>query len=305
MKSKSGLGSKDGYKEVYINADEDRDTRRIKSMLRKIGAHCRGLGLETQMKGTRIYIGDSLYDGNDPESIPLRFRPTGLVTTWVQPKHGRNRYTRHERKKSAEVPDLSLQHDSNRQQKGAGVMPFYEQETTSGITFCGSRSIFSSLYKCNIEYEGATYHCAEQFFQWLRCKDSDDQDRADRVMKCMDGMEARDIGDSCTDKEDWTTRQIGCMELAHNIKYRQNTMERKALLESGNTPLILASSDKFWGGNASYNSIKYHDQSWTGDNTLGSVLAALRSTLRKEERENEKQQNAEGGAGNPKSQGGD
>ena len=101
-------------------------------------------------------------------------------------------------------------------------------------------------------------------------------------------MEARDLGDGCIDKEDWDTRKVGCMELAHNIKYRLNAMERKALLESGNTPLILASTDKFWGGNASYNSIKYHDQTWNGDNTLGSILAALRSTLRREDRDAEK-----------------
>ena len=62
MKVKSSLvGSK-----IYINADEDRETRKIKYVLRQIAKHCR----------SSIEIANTLYDGKQPYRIPARFRPS-------------------------------------------------------------------------------------------------------------------------------------------------------------------------------------------------------------------------------------
>ena len=80
LRLKSGLMRCPDYENVFINADEEPNTRRLKGYVRKVGKHCReNLDCEVTLKGICILINGVLYDSRQPDKIPERFKPDDLL----------------------------------------------------------------------------------------------------------------------------------------------------------------------------------------------------------------------------------
>ena len=285
LSSKSLLAGNDNYTNVYVNADEDRETRCIKSMLRKIARHCRDHDINVSLRGTCIEIEDTLYDSKYPMRIPEKLRPKNLVISRRPPKQAKTPEKKGSvspskiRPATPEMPDPELPDERNKHQKKAGIMPLYQQITESGLTFYGARSVFSTLYPVKILHEDIEFHCAEQLYQWIKCQEMDDQQTADKVLRTKDGLEALNESNKCIGGKTWKSKQVAAMELTQHAKFCQNKNEREALIDTSEYPLILAENDAFWGGNAKYNDISYQTEDWDGRNMLGLILCELRDAL--------------------------
>ena len=96
-----------------------------------------------------------------------------------------------------------------------------------------------------IKYEDRVYHCGEQLFQWLKCHEMKDIEKADKILQTTDGLEAMKIGNECVVNKFWKNSKSKAMKLTQELKFRQNADSKGALLNSGDEVLILANQDAF------------------------------------------------------------
>ena len=154
------------------------------------------------------------------------------------------------------------------------------EDTTA---FYSKYAILSNFYPANFSVDGVTYSSIEQLFQCKKVMAAGRDDLASRIMNETDCVIMKRLGDSLHPPHGstWESDKLEIMKLAVYEKFRQNPQLQDALLTTGNTTLVEATRDFFWGAGDTTNSIEVRTKTWKGRNHLGEILMNVRGNLTK------------------------
>ena len=116
--------------------------------------------------------------------------------------------------------------------------------------FWDSSSIFSQWYRCDINYDGFIYNCAEQVMMAKKAALFGDTATELRIRAVSDPAVQKALGRTVTgfDQECWERHRYDIVFTANMHKFIQNPDLRRILMETGQLHLAEASPhDLVWG----------------------------------------------------------
>ena len=141
--------------------------------------------------------------------------------------------------------------------------------------------VFSQWFYHDMEIDGITYNCAEQYMMAMKAKTFNDTASLTKIMASYDPKEQKAIGRQV---KDFDPDMWNCV--AKNYVYRANLEKfsgdlKQYLLETGDRELVEASPyDKIWGIGLAMDNKNLTDKTkWQGTNWLGETLMKVRETL--------------------------
>ena len=101
-------------------------------------------------------------------------------------------------------------------------------------------------------------------------------------MAQTDCLSMMKLGNMVKPKRDstWSQQKEEITKSALTVKFSQNDTLRQKLDATGDRRLVEAVRDYYWGSGATLNSPSLINNTWTGQNSLGKLLAEVRSYLR-------------------------
>lgn len=141
--------------------------------------------------------------------------------------------------------------------------------------------VFSQWFYHDMEIDGVTYNCAEQYMMAMKAKTFNDTASLEKIMGTFDPREQKAYGRKVQgfDADMWNC-------VAKNYVYKANLAKfsgdlKQDLLETGDRELVEASPyDKIWGIGLGMDSKHLTDKTkWQGTNWLGETLMRVRDTL--------------------------
>lgn len=146
-----------------------------------------------------------------------------------------------------------------------------------------TETCLSNFYPCRIEFDGMSFKSSEQLFMYLKAILFNDQEIAERIVKCVTPLESKRLGRKVKmfNQDSWDKAKSSVMFLALYHKFRQNPDLKNYLLMTKDSILAEASPyDKIWGIGLGIEYPERFDYSkWRGENLLGKVLMDVRKQL--------------------------
>lgn len=151
-----------------------------------------------------------------------------------------------------------------------------------GIAFQSEHAWPSNFFPTKIELQGMTFASAEHAYQYSRATKLGKTGLAKMIMRAKNGKAAKQLGSQVDSNDKWDSVKIDVMRVIITEKFMQNPVLCDKLVGSGQTTLIEATLDGFWGARATPTSKSLKQGTWTGANFLGKILAETRDELRRE-----------------------
>ena len=129
------------------------------------------------------------------------------------------------------------------------------------------------------------FKSAEHIYQYEKCSTLVNNTLAKKVMETNTAAEAKmlvkfNLSVDELDLNVWNSVNIEIMESILKAKAESYPLFKSALLESGDSLLVEATSDRFWGCGMSPSNVKNTQKNFfKGENKLGELLMKLRSDL--------------------------
>ena len=155
-------------------------------------------------------------------------------------------------------------------------------ETEDVVVFFTKNAIFSNLHPIDIQIEGHTYNCNEQYYQSSKALFFNDEDAAAEIKKETDPYNMIQISKTIKGYKHtvWENQSRKVLIRANEAKYRQSEKASQKLQATGTRRLGEASADKTFGTGVGLFSKKATDQgAWVGTNMMGSILEEIRDKL--------------------------
>lgn len=133
------------------------------------------------------------------------------------------------------------------------------------MRFRDEYAFLSSMYMCNVEYNGVVYPSAENAFQAAKCVSEEDK----KIFRTCTPVQAKRLGRRVQLRPDWNKERVHVMlHIVYN-KFSQN-VELKQKLLNITEPIIEENTwnDTFWGV---CNNV--------GQNMLGKILTFVKNKL--------------------------
>lgn len=163
---------------------------------------------------------------------------------------------------------------------------FQHVVTDSHVYFWHAPS-FGNFTLCPFEMRGQHFNCSEQAFMWMKAKEFNDDDTADKILQEQDPGTQKALA-KLTDNFDetvWEARRYDIMVEVLQHKFEQNQDYAQALIDTDNKILVEASSqDGIWGVRrtaAECIALGERHSRWKGLNLLGKALMQVREVLQK------------------------
>lgn len=123
---------------------------------------------------------------------------------------------------------------------------------------------------------------AEHAYQYTRAMRFKKTGLAKMITMAKSGKAAKQLGSQIESNDTWDKVKIDIKRTIITEKFMQNPALCDKLVGSGQTNLIEATLDGFWGARATPTSKSLKQGTWTGANFLGKILAETRTELRRE-----------------------
>ncbi|MEF2277769.1 NADAR family protein [Deinococcus sp. YIM 134068] len=141
---------------------------------------------------------------------------------------------------------------------------------------------FSNFHPSVFTDEGVTYRWAEQYLMARKARLFGDEATLAAILASRTPAECKALGRRVTpyDDEVWARERYDVALDMLRLKFGQNEGLRRALLGTGDAPLVEASpTDRIWGIGFSEGEAEASRQVW-GENLLGRALEEVRAELR-------------------------
>ena len=149
--------------------------------------------------------------------------------------------------------------------------------------FYGFLSPFSNFYMgFPFEYKNKLFACSEQAYMWEKALFANDVVSAKDILETQEPSRMKNLGAKIVglNKEDWEQCKADVMFDILTAKFTEPTL-RKELLNTDDTILVEASTDKFWGSGYHMNNLYATEMmKWKGRNRLGFLLMRVRKDIR-------------------------
>ncbi len=145
--------------------------------------------------------------------------------------------------------------------------------------FRGQYHPLSNFYnRETLTFQGKEFNSGEQAYQWCKTQQLADVEKAADVLQAGTPAEARRIGNSLEDTEDWGNTKVNKMRDILAAKFEQSQAFREKLESSGDSMLVEATFDKFWGsGLDPRDTAETPIDEWPGRNKTGQLLMELKA----------------------------
>lgn len=147
-----------------------------------------------------------------------------------------------------------------------------EKEIEGGIIYKGERSIFSNFYPSPFIYNGVNYLHVEQYFQHSKATHHNDFLAADRILRLSNPRRIKAVGDGIEENETWLKGRM--MTLYHGVKakFDQNWALQDELIATKGKQLYEATTDPYFACGLGYESKRWNDHDWSGENVAGLIV---------------------------------
>jgi len=159
-------------------------------------------------------------------------------------------------------------------------------ETDTHIYFYGS--MYSQWAMRDIEIDGTTYNCNEQYMMAEKARLFNDEDSLKKIMNASKPSDQKFQGRKVKnfDKYKWEAIARDVVYKANLAKFTQHEDGKKQLLGSGDKIIVEASPyDCIWGVGLRATDPKILDSNnWRGTNWLGEAIMKVRENIKKQEK---------------------
>lgn len=155
----------------------------------------------------------------------------------------------------------------------------HEKEIEGGIVYKGERSILSNSFPSPFTYNGIEYCHVEQYFQHCKATHHNDHQAAERIMRLSNPRRIKSVGDGIEAKQTWLEGRM--MTLYHGVKakFDQNWSLHDELIATKGKQLYEGTTDPYFACGLGYESTKWADHDWSGENVAGLILMKIRDEL--------------------------
>ena len=150
-------------------------------------------------------------------------------------------------------------------------------KTEKGILFQSEHSFLSSFHEAPFRYNNEVYNTVEHGFNHGKAVQGKRPDLAKLILEAVTPQDAKRLGKLVPDNPEFNGRKKEYMEELQYEKYSQNPKLQLRLVQTGNTPLLEATVDDFFGIGRPLNVKLLQELTWTGSNYLGEILGNIRS----------------------------
>lgn len=151
-----------------------------------------------------------------------------------------------------------------------------------GFAFHSAHSWLSNFFPCSFDLQGITFRSAEHAFQYTRAIRLGEPQNAELILRSKSAVDAKRLGKGITHTTpEWDSDKIDVMRLIITEKFSQNFELGAKLVSTGQSLLIEATMDGYWGAKASITSKSIMNGTWMGANFLGKILTETRDDLRR------------------------
>lgn len=151
-----------------------------------------------------------------------------------------------------------------------------------GIAFCSEDSWLSNFFPSEIDISGVKFQSAEHAYQYVRSMKLGDPQLATMIHRAKNAKEAKILSSNLTSNEEWDRDKVDVMRKINEEKFLQNPELCQKLVATGQSMLIEATTDGYWGAKAVINSKAIRTGNWMGANFMGKILMETRTIMRRE-----------------------
>lgn len=155
----------------------------------------------------------------------------------------------------------------------------YEKEIEGGIVYKGEKSTFSNFFPAPFSYDGILYQHVEQYFQHKKATHHNDTEAEERIMRLSNPRRIKTVGDNIEEDMAWMEKRM--MVLYHGVKakFDQNWAIQEELISTKGKQLYEATTNPYFACGIGYDSKRWSDRDWSGENVAGLVLMKVRDEL--------------------------
>lgn len=153
------------------------------------------------------------------------------------------------------------------------------REHNGALAFYSKYAWLSNFYMCPVKIQGISFNSAEQAYQYVRARRNNAPELATIILRSATPGAAKLAGKGVELLPMWDSDKERIMKRVLESKFEHNPNLAAKLIATGNTQLVEATMDKFWGAHATINSKAIKTSAWEGLNKLGSLLMECREEL--------------------------
>ena len=310
LRNKHRLKPNQTYKDVWINADEPFEIRRLKAEFRRIAWIARGKGQDVYFNHRSITIGGKTYTANELPQIPNEYRPDeqrkehmptdddmDTMPPLEEIAEKQVKFNFVTKDKTILVPvnvDMSASAQLPQDQVNTGATNVIPETptlidyskggtvnmrlTSRGLCFSGPTCPISNMYECEFEDDdGTKCYSVEQRNGYLRAVANKDFELAHTLLSARGGFDIKNKTRHLPkDNPEWNRIQYPTLKRLFVRKMMQNPDIKQALFDTAPHKLIEASWDIMWGGGQPFNSVAYDNGTFKGLNKFGDMATNWR-----------------------------
>ena len=311
LKKKGMLKGSRVFSEIWINADETIEVRKLKSKFRRVAYRARQIGEQVYFNHESIRINDQLFYADDVPKLfekyeveedrprpprrqpppPSQPRPNQPPSS---PREGPHTDMDNDAQTAREPQPCVVDIGQNKSTPQAATnldarktIPIYTlypptdpavkiKLTKSGLTFSGYTSFISNHYERPFIFEDIEHRTVDHGYCFKKAMCYDRPDLADKIQQTIGPIEAKDHVRNLGGNKKWERIKAPTLKALFIAKMKQHPDLLDALLKTAPHRLIEASWDPLWGGGAPFGSPKYDDQSFDGFNHFGDMATEHR-----------------------------
>lgn len=150
------------------------------------------------------------------------------------------------------------------------------------LAFYSKYAWLSNFFPCPVKIQGVMFTSAEQAYQYVRARRNNSPELAAIILRSSTAAAAKSAGKGVDLLPNWDDDKEPIMKRILESKFALNPDLAAKLIATGNSQLVEATTDKFWGAHATINSKAIKTSTWEGLNKLGSLLMECREELNRE-----------------------
>ena len=271
MDAKAQLPTTRHYRNIQMNADEDKDVRIAKAKQRKM------------MNENKIDPNKTYSMAVKETSKKATTQERGRSRTKQIPQDKQRRYGSRSYSPS---PTRTSTHKARQQAEKDkysavfGNSPFTIR-TKMGFAFFTKNSTLSCFHPTPVTYRNVEYPTREHAYQSAKAIDAKNWEALIEINKAKTPGRAKQIGNDINPSKRWGRIKADVMESIEMEFYKQHKDMREQLLATDELELVEGSEDSFWGGGANLDSDTIKESKSTGQNMLGKKIMKVRADMKK------------------------
>lgn len=154
-----------------------------------------------------------------------------------------------------------------------------EKEIDDGIVYRGEYSIYSNFHPAPFTLDGTAYVHVEHHYQCAKALHHNEPETAKRIMDMSNPLRIKALGDSMESDDSWTKRRMLVLYDGVRAKFEQNLTLQEELLSTNGKHFYEATTDPYFGCGIGFDSKRWKDKDWSGENVTGLIVKKVRDEL--------------------------